>query len=184
MADSSGTSTSTTGRSRTVTGLFRDRDSAERAYNSLSSRGYSKDDVNVLMSEETRNKYYPGNTVGAPELGTKAWEDAGKGAVVGGAVGATLAAIAAIGTSVVFPGVGLLVAGPIAAAIAGAGAGGATGGVIGALIGAGIPEERARVYEQGIKEGGIVMGVNTRNDEDADYIASDWTSNKGEHIYR
>ena len=33
----------------TTYGTFSDRASAERAYNSLSSRGYTKDDVNVLM---------------------------------------------------------------------------------------------------------------------------------------
>ena len=41
-----------------VTGLFRDRDSAERAYNSVTTRGYSNDDVNLLMSDETRNKHF------------------------------------------------------------------------------------------------------------------------------
>jgi len=73
---------------------------------------------------------------------------------VGGAVGATLAAILAVGTSIVIPPLGaLVIAGPIAAALAGAGAGGATGGIIGALIGAGIPEHRARVYETGLQTG-------------------------------
>ncbi len=75
-------------------------------------------------------------------------------------------------------------AGPIAAALAGAGAGGATGGLIGALIGSGIPEERAKVYETGVKEGGIVMGVTPRNDEDAMHIENEWKSHRGEHIYR
>jgi hypothetical protein len=51
----------------------------------------------------------------------------------------------------------LLVAGPIAAALAGAGAGAVAGGAIGALVGAGIPEERVKEYESGLKEGGIVM---------------------------
>ncbi len=40
---------------RMVTGLFRDRESAERAYGSLSDRGYGKDDVNLIMSDDTRN---------------------------------------------------------------------------------------------------------------------------------
>jgi len=39
-----------------VTGLFRDRESAERAYGSLTDRGYSQDDVNLVMSDETRKK--------------------------------------------------------------------------------------------------------------------------------
>ena len=172
----------TTGRSRMVTGLFRDRDSAEKAYSSLSSRGYSKDDVNVMMSDETRKTHF----ADAPdsELGDKAMEGAGVGSAIGGTVGAVLAAIAAIGTAVALPGIGLVVAGPIAAALAGAGAGGLTGGLVGALIGSGIPEDRAREYESGIKEGGIVMGVNPRTDEDADYFEREFKTNRGESIYR
>lgn len=180
MAETTG---SATGRSRMVTGMFRDRESAERAYGSLTGRGYDKDDVNLLMSDETRKKHFTSDGR-ETELGNKALEGAGTGAAIGGTVGATLAAIAAIGTSVALPGLGLIVAGPLAAALAGAGAGGATGGLIGALIGAGIPEERVKHYEQGLKEGGIVMGVNARSDEDAEYFENDWKSNRGEHVYR
>ncbi|HEX8176041.1 MAG TPA: hypothetical protein VF543_13055 [Pyrinomonadaceae bacterium] len=179
MAETTGTST---GRGRMMTGLFRDRDSAERAYGSLTSRGYSQDDINVLMSDETRDKNFVGGR--ETELGNKALEGAGTGAAIGGTVGATLAAIAAIGTSIALPGLGLIVAGPLAAALAGAGAGGATGGLIGALVGAGIPEERVKDYEKGIKEGGIVMGVNPRSDEDADYFENEWKNYRGEQIYR
>ncbi|HEY0082267.1 MAG TPA: CsbD family protein, partial [Pyrinomonadaceae bacterium] len=46
---------------RMVTGLFRDRDSAERAYGSLSTRGYDKDDVNLLMTDETRKTHFAGD---------------------------------------------------------------------------------------------------------------------------
>jgi uncharacterized protein YjbJ (UPF0337 family) len=176
-----GSGTSGTSRSRMVTGLFRDRDSAEKAYSSLSSRGYSKDDVNVLMSDETRKTHFADAD---SELGDKAMEGAGVGSAIGGTVGAVLAAIAAIGTSIVLPGIGLVVAGPIAAALAGAGAGGLTGGLVGALIGSGIPEDRAREYETGIKEGGIVMGVNPRTDEDADYFEREFRTHRGESVYR
>ena len=92
--------------------------------------------------------------------------------------------IAAIGTTIGLPGLGLLVAGPLAAALAGAGAGGLTGGLIGGLIGAGIPEERAKVYDEGVRNGGIVMGVTPRNDEDAAYFENEWKTSKGEHVYR
>ena len=166
---------------RMVSGLFRDRESAERAYGSLSERGYGKDDVNLIMLDDTRNKYFADDD---SELGTKAWEGAGKGAAIGGGVGATLAAIAAIGTTLALPGLGLLIAGPIAAGLAGAGAGALTGGLIGALVGHGIPEEQAKHYEQGIREGGIVMGVQPRNEEDADYFEKNWRENRGESIYR
>jgi len=167
--------------SRMVTGLFRDRDSAERAYNAVADRGYNKEDVTLMMSDDTRKTYFNDTDT---ELGSKAAEGAGIGAGIGGTIGAVLAGIAAVGTTLVLPGIGLVVAGPIAAALAGAGAGGVAGGLVGALIGAGIPEERVKHYEEGIKNGGIVMGVNARNDEDADYFENDWRSNRGEHIYR
>ncbi len=172
-----------TGRSRIVTGMFRDRDSAENAYRSINSRGYSKDDVNVLMSDETRKKHFSDGAPGS-ELGDKALEGAGVGSAIGGTVGAVLAAIAAIGTSIALPGLGLIVAGPLAAALAGAGAGGLTGGLVGALVGSGIPEDRAREYEAGVKEGGIVMGINPRTDEDAEYFANEFKTHRGESIYR
>ena len=41
-----------------LTGLFRDRDSAERAYQSISDRGYTRDDVNVVMSDDTRKRHF------------------------------------------------------------------------------------------------------------------------------
>lgn len=168
-------------RSRMMTGLFKDRESAEGAYRALSSRGYGKEDVNLLMSDDTRKKHFSDKDT---ELGTKAWEDAGKGAAIGGGVGATLAAIAAIGTTLALPGIGLLIAGPIAAALAGGGAGALTGGLIGALVGHGIPEERAKEYDKGIREGGIVLGVNPRTDEDADYLEKEWRTNRAEGLYR
>ena len=180
--DDAATGTARQRSNRMVTGLFRDRESAERAYGSLSERGYSKDDVNLMMSDDTRKKYFTDDE--DTEFGTKAWEGAGKGAAIGGGVGATLGAIAAIGTTLALPGIGLLIAGPIAAALAGGGAGALTGGLVGALIGHGIPEEHAKRYEEGIREGGIVMGVNPRSDEDADYLENNWRENRGESIYR
>lgn len=165
-----------------LTGLFRDRESAERAYQGLSSRGYTKDDINVVMSDDARKKHFSGGA--STELGNKAAEGAGIGGAVGGTLGATLAALTATGTSLALPGLGLVIAGPLAAAAAGAGAGAATGGLLGALIGWGIPEERVKHYESGLKEGGILMGVNPRSDDDASYIENHWRTNQGEHIYR
>ena len=78
------------------------------------------------------------------------------------------------------PGLGLLVAGPIAAALAGAGAGAVAGGAIGALVGAGIPEERVKEYESGLKKGGIVMGVKPRTPEDRTYFDREWEGRAGQ----
>ena len=168
---------------RVLTGMFRDRDTTEGAYKSLRDRGYGDDDINVMTSDETRKKYWGDDP--DSELGSKALEGTGVGAITGGTLGAILGGAAAIGTNLVVPGLGLVVAGPIAAALAGAGAGGLTGGIAGALIGWGIPEERASLYEGGIREGGTVLGVTPRNDEDATFFENEWRDNyRGEHIYR
>lgn len=167
--------------SRMVTGLFHDRDSAESAYQALGERGYDKNDVNLVMSDETRKRHFSGSGQ-ETELGNKAAEGAGVGGAIGGTIGAIAAAVAAVGTSIAIPGLGLVVAGPIAAALAGAGAGGATGGLIGALVGAGIPEERVKHYEEGIKNGGILMGVKARSNEDAQHFEQRWNSAQGEQI--
>jgi hypothetical protein len=167
----------------TTSGIFRDRTSAEKAYQSLHDRGYSKDDVNLLMSDDTRKTHF-GDDSAHTELGDKAMEGAGVGSAIGGTAGAIIGAIAAIGTSVALPGLGLIIAGPLAAALAGAGAGGLTGGLVGALVGSGIPEEHAAEYEEGIKNGGIVMGVKPRNAEDAKYFEDQFRSNNADKVYR
>jgi hypothetical protein len=127
-------------------------------------RDFTRDDISVLMSDATRNKEF------ALQTRTHAADGAGIGGAVGGAVGAVLAAITAVGTTLFLPGINLVIAGPIAAALAGAGAGGVTGGVIGALIGAGIPEYRAKVYDAGLRGGGILIGVEARSDEEVDRL--------------
>ena len=165
-----------------MTGMFSDRESTERAYNSLREKGYTDEEINLIMSDDTRKKYYPEGK--QMEIGTKAAEGAGKGSAIGGAVGAIAGVIAALGTSLLIPGLGIVVAGPLAAGLAWAGAGGLTGGIIGALIGSGIPEERARLYESGVKKGNVVLGVHPRNDEDADYIEKNWEENQGAEINR
>ena len=156
-----------------ATRLFTDRSSAEREYDALVGRGYSADDINVIMTEEGRKRHFGTGTT--TELGNKAMEGAGAGAGIGMVAGGALGAIAAAAT-VAVPGLGLLVAGPIAAALLGAGAGGVAGGAIGALVGAGIPEERVKQYESGLKEGGIVMGVTPRTPEDRSYFDREWDS--------
>jgi uncharacterized protein YjbJ (UPF0337 family) len=167
-----------------VTGLYNTPDAASRAYEGLTTKhGYKADDINVLMSDETRKRHF-GDVKPGTELsgGTKAAEGLGKGAAIGGGVGAALAALFAVGTSVLIPGLGLVVAGPIAAALAGAGAGGATGGLIGALIGAGIPEDRAREYHKGINDGGILIGTKYRDSDHAKQLEQDFTSYGGTNV--
>ena len=132
-----------------------------------------------MMSDETRKRYFSDEKATDSELGNKAMESAGVGGAIGVTAGAILAALAAIGTSIAIPGLGLVIAGPIAAALAGAGAGGLTGGIIGALIGWGIPKERAKLYESDLKNGGIVLGVTRTTMTTLPTSRGEWKGYKG-----
>lgn len=147
-----------------VTGLFINRVAAESGVDAIIKRGYLRDDISVLMSDSTHTKEF------ALQTRTHAADGAGIGGAVGGAVGAVLAAIVAVGSTLIIPGINLIIAGPIAAALAGAGAGGATGGLIGGLIGAGIPEHRAKVYETSLRGGGILLGVEAKDDSEVEKL--------------
>lgn len=150
--------------SRLVMGLFKNRVAAEAVLREINYWGYSLNDISILMSTSAREH----------ELGIEASSQALEGVAVGGAAGATIGAVlagaVAIGASLVIPGAGLAVAGPLAAALAGAGAGGLTGGAVGGLIGAGIPEYRAKIYDRGLREGGILIGVQARSEAHAEKL--------------
>ena len=146
-----------------VSGLFKTRAAAEAAVDAIIKRGYTRDDISVLMSDSTKNKEF------AVQTKSHAANGLGIGGAIGGTVGAVLAAIIAVGTSIAVPG-GIFIAGPIAAALAGAGAGGATGGLIGLLIGTGIPEHHAKVYDTGVRGGGILLGVEAKTSDEVDKL--------------
>lgn len=165
-----------------ITALFNNKNDAESAYQELLDRKYTFHDIDVIMSEETRNTHYGDDNVGKSALGNKATEGAGVGGAVGGVIGAIIGALAAVGTAIALPGLGLVIAGPIVAALAGAGAGGATGGLIGGLVGYGIPEKTALEYELGLKQGGIILGFRPRNATEAGEVVSIWQKHNGQLI--
>ena len=154
-------------KEKNVVGVFRDRLDAEQAFDQLRAKAYTDSEIHVLMSDQTRSRYYAEGDHSEHPVGSHAVEGMAVGGAVGTAVGAALAAAAAVGTALVIPGLGLIIAGPLVAALAGAGAGGVAGGLVGALVGYGIPESNAKAYEAALREGGIVLGVVPRNDKDA-----------------
>ena len=143
-----------------ITGSFSDPDAADRAYSSFRERGYTDDDLHVMMSEDTKEAYHSRPDAAIDE-GSKALEGAGTGAAIGGSLGGILGAIAAVGTAVALPGVGLI-AGP--------------------LVGAGIPEEHAKTYESDLKNGRIVVGAHPR-DEDRDLFRDTYSQNNASNVY-
>jgi len=164
-----------------LSGSFKDRKSAELAYNRLKEKGYADKNIDIMMSDATHAKFFKKNE--EEGLGSQVMDGVGAGSAIGGAVGAVVGIFAAVGTSLIIPGLGLVLAGPIALGLAGAGAGGVTGGVFGALVGAGMPKDRAEKHEKNINKGNIVVNFTPRNIEDHATIGNDWTSYHASDVY-
>ena len=164
-----------------LSGSFKDRKSAERAYNRLKEIGYADKEIDIMMSDATHKKFFKKNEVDG--LGSQVMDGMGAGSAIGGVAGAIVGILAAVGTSLVIPGLGLVLAGPIALGLAGAGAGGVTGGVLGALVGAGMPKERAEKHEKNIREGNIVVNFTPRSIADHSTIGNDWSMYNASDVY-
>jgi hypothetical protein len=139
-----------------VSAIFHDRAHAENAGDALVRAGFRRDDISLLLSADAQARHFGVTT------GSRAGEGAAIGATTGGAIGALVMGLAAVG-SIAVPGVGLLAAGPLVAALAGAGAGGATGSLVGALVGSGIPEHEAELYGSRIEQGALLVGVHVHD---------------------
>jgi hypothetical protein len=173
-----------------VTALFRDREAAERAYRCVAGLGYRGDDINVLMSDDTRQRYFSSASAPSP-LSEQAEKSADGptpaanelGGPAGGTLGTIAPVVAALGTLLLIPGLGLVAAGPIAVALTAAGAVGVAGGLIAALTDWGIPHGRVQEYEGGIREGGILLGVKPRSADDTLELVRCWQTNGGEYVH-
>ncbi len=159
-------------KSEMFTVFFTDIESAEQAYNDLLEKGYTQEEVNLAMSDTTHKKHFLDKLEVKDSVSTVA-EDAKTGGAIGAVAGATLAVLT-IGSSIVVPGLGLVLAGPFAAALAGAGAGGVSGSIIGALIGAGVPEAHAEIIETSVKKGKIVISFRPHNVSDIAFFERRW----------
>ena len=135
-----------------ISGIFSSYADFANLIETLNTRGYKEDDLSVLMSENTHHQYF------APQENTKAPEGVTVGGLSGGVLGAILGSLTLAGT-VMLPGAGLLVAGPLVGALTAGAVGAVTGGLIGALIGAGIPEHEAKFFEYALKEQGRILVV-------------------------
>src|SRR3954465_8259468 len=70
-------------KERMLTVMFTDRESAEKAYEDLRARGYSENEINVIMSDKTRDKYFKNTNIPVGS-DNKALEGTGTGSIIGG----------------------------------------------------------------------------------------------------
>ncbi|MEH2162264.1 MAG: histidine kinase [Nostoc sp.] len=147
-------------------GVFSHRRDVEHALHELKKVGFDMNRVSVITQDGERD-----DIAGAEvrdRVGDKSDDGARVGAATGGALGGLTGLLVGLGTLAI-PGIGpIMLAGAaattLATTLAGAGIGAVAGSLLGALIGLGIPEERARVYDERVKRGHylvIIDGTDT-----------------------
>jgi uncharacterized membrane protein len=146
---------------KTVVGMFRNRDAADRCVDQLLSEGFNHNNVSIITQDKNGElrRHVP------EDSGNKSGEAAAVGAGTGAVAGGIIGALSVLG-AVLIPGIGV-VAGPIAGAIGGALIGAAGGGIAGALIGLGIPDDDAQEYRERLEKGEYMVLVQA-NDDRAD----------------
>lgn len=150
--------------SKAIFCLAASRWQAENIVDRLKAAGFVEKEISVLFAEKKdSSEFAERKHTKAPD--TRGAEGTAAGAGAGGVLGGTLGLLAGIGT-VVIPGVGPFIAvGPILATLSGAAVGATVGGIAGGLIGLGIPEVKAKHYENRLKEGFILVSVHTDDPE-------------------
>lgn len=158
------------GQHKRAIGVFSSRHDAESAINELKRSGFSMNKVSIIARDADRQGDVAGVDVkDRNRVGNKADEGAAAGALTGGTLGGITGLLVGLG-SLAIPGVGpVIVAGEIgtviASTIAGGAIGAAAGGLVGALIGLGIPEERARAYNDRVGRGDYLLIVSGSDEE-------------------
>jgi hypothetical protein len=145
---------------RRAVGVFKNREDLEDTLKALKRSAFDMNRVSLIAR-------HIDDVEGAREVteehGNEAKEGAAAGAVTGTILGGLGGFLVGVGLLAI-PGIGpILAAGAeinaLASTLAGAGIGAASGGIIGALVGMGIPEERAKVYNQRVKAGDYLLMV-------------------------
>lgn len=144
-----------------VAGLFTNSKRAGEAIAELKQQGFTKD-ISVIAKDwdDTEVKTH------------QVKQDPSDGAVGGAATGAVIGGLAGLiaGVSTLaLPGIGtVFIAGPLAGmlTVTGVAGGAVAGGLVGALVDAGIPDERARFYEDSIERGDVLVAVNVNHESE------------------
>jgi hypothetical protein len=141
-------------------GAFHTREEAEQALQALLGAGFPKEQISVVTTDSEGE--IAGVEVEDAE-GNKAGKGAKAGATAGGVGGLAVGALEGLGyttfASLLLPGAGqVIVFGTVAAnvlatTVAGGAMGAVGGGIIGGLVGWGVPEARAKFYQDLVTKG-------------------------------
>jgi hypothetical protein len=130
-------------------GIFSTIDDARRAVHDLLAAGFTRDQITVLCSDQTKEKYFSEFEHQEP-AGTYTTT----AAVVGGTIGAVVGGLTVLAAAAVTGSVALWAAGPITAWFGGVG-----GGLVGAMMTRGVEKELANFYQQAVVQGQILVAA-------------------------
>jgi hypothetical protein len=130
-------------------GVFDSVDAARQAVHGLLEAGFSVEQINVICSDETKERYFQEFEHQEP-----AGTHTPMATIVGGTIGAALGGVAVIASAAVTGSLTLWAAGPITAW-----AGGVAGGLVGAMMTRGVEKEIADYYQQAVVGGRILVAV-------------------------
>lgn len=150
----------------TTIGVYDNHADAEVVINELKALGIDNDDISCVYTDHK-------GEMSDTQTGEKIGAGAAGGAATGVVVGAIAGLVVANG---ILPGIGtLFVAGPIATAlgftgaaattVAGAATGAAAGGLIGALSNLGVDKEDAKLYENLVRKGEVLVIARSESDD-------------------
>ena len=154
---------------------FKDLETADEAYRILTDMGYGNDEINVVMSETLRERIKKGpetvvhNDATPTEEGSTNQVLAGTAAM--SAIGAIGGVVAAVGTTILIPGLGLIIAGPMA------GIGAGVGALIGSMYGvpiSSVGDDEETKFKSEVESGRVLLRVVPHNATDAELIRVKW----------
>jgi len=130
-------------------GVFDSVDDARRAVLGLMDAGFSREQITVVCSDETKERYFA-----EFEHQDPAGTYTPRAAIAGGTIGALVGGLAVVASAMATGSLALWAAGPISAW-----AGGVAGGLVGAMMTRGVEKELANYYQQAVIEGRILVAA-------------------------
>jgi hypothetical protein len=130
-------------------GVFATVEDARQAVRGLLDAGFTKDQITVVCSDETKERYFQEFEHQEP-AGTYT----PTASILGGTIGALVGGLTVIGAAIGTGSLALWAAGPVTAW-----AGGVTGGLVGAMMTRGVEKELANFYQQAVMKGQILVAA-------------------------
>ncbi|MCF0057066.1 hypothetical protein [Dyadobacter sp. CY356] len=166
----------------TVSGVFFTKKDADMAYHALLKLGHTDDDISVLMSDETLNKYERPHRDDAEEFVTSEEQILDNNAHKERPKGIIASALISITSMISIPGLGIAISNTLLKKIYNLTSEDTSEKTVGGILGASVPEEHMDSYGDRMKEGGIIISVDPKNAQEKKAIVMNFRENNGKDI--